>query len=463
MTEKSEKDQKNGSNGLMKPSIWPAQAVKMVKLSDLKPYSSNSRTHSEAQIDQIARSISEWGWTNPVLIAPDMTIIAGHGRVMAASRLGIDEVPVMTAENWTEKQIKAYVIADNKLAINAGWDEKLLASEISELGDLAFDISLLGFSDAELMALTPTLHKFLTPPDHCPMPTKNPITRPGDFWKLGRHVLACADALQTDAMLELIGDKLANMCWTDPPDKVDEETDGPTALPDENFAGFLLDGFVTILSMLEPGASIYVCHNDLNGLNFRASFKSSGFFLSRVIIWDRGVMGRAKSDYGFSHDAVLYGWKPGAKHKWLADKKQKSVMEISDKAFSDNGDGSYTVHIDGQAFVITGKDIKAEPVEASVIRYARKKSDAPHPAIKPVEMVKRHIENSCPKGGTVFDPFCGSGTTIIACEMTGRAARCAEINPIYADMAVKRWQEFTGQAAINVKTGEKFSDLAGDE
>lgn len=430
---------------------WPASNIQFVDLNSLAKRETNPRTHSEQQIQQLADAIKEWGWTSPILVSEDMTIIAGHGRLAAAELLSIESVPIMIASGWTDEQIRAYVIADNKLALNAGWDEELLEFELSQLQEAGFAVDLIGFDEAELEALVPTADKYLTDPDDVPEPPKKPITKPGDIWQLGEHRLICGNATDPKTYERLLEGEQADVCWTDPPYNVNYQSKAGSIQNDnlgsEAFLEFLNASFGCIHHNLKLGGSIYVAHSDTEGLNFRTAFADAGFKLSGVLIWEKNSLVLGRSDYQWKHEPVLYGWKPGAAHGWFGDRKQTTISELNGTVFSQNEDGSVNVRVGGETVVIEGQGIIARPIEPSVIRVDKPKLSADHPTMKPVELVSSMIRNSSEKDNVVLDPFGGSGSTLVAAEILGRRARLIELDPVYCDVIIRRWEEITGREA----------------
>lgn len=392
---------------------------------DLIPYARNSRTHSDEQIAQIAASIREFGFTNPVIIDNDNNIIAGHGRVLAAQKLKIKEVPCVVVTGWTEAQKKAYVIADNKLALNAGWDDKMLALEFDELQELGFDLSLTGFSGDEILALKPLEEVVgLTDEDDVPDAPETPVTVLGDIWVLGNHRLMCGDSTSIDAVEKLMDGKKADMWLTDPPYNVAYEGKTKDALKikndsmkDDAFRQLLRDSYVAADAVMKDGAVFYIWHADSEGYNFRGAAKDAGWTVRQCLIWKKSAMVMGRQDYHWKHEPCLYGWNDGAGHLWAADRKQTTVLEF-DKP-SRNGD---------------------------------------HPTMKPVELFQYQMLNNTKGQDIVLDSFGGSGTTCIAAEKNGRFAYMMELDPKYCDVIIKRWQEFTGKKATHAETGEAFND-----
>jgi DNA modification methylase len=390
------------------------------------PYAKNSRTHSENQIAQIAASIKEWGWTSPILIDETGQIIAGHGRVMAARKLGMVKVPVIIASGWSDEQKRAYVIADNKLALNAGWDNELLALELAELDGLGFDVELTGFSDEEIKALFPVdLTNGLTDPDEAPSVQENPITVTGDVWIMGKHRLLCGDSTSVDDLGKLCENHLVDMWLTDPPYNVAYEGKTKDALKikndsmgDDQFRQFLRDAYTAADTVMKPGAVFYIWHADSEGYNFRGAAKDAGWTVRQCLIWKKSSIVMGRQDYHWKHEPCLYGWKEGAGHLWAADRKQTTILEF-DKP-SRNGE---------------------------------------HPTMKPVALFEYQLLNNTKGGDIVLDSFGGSGTTLIAAEKNGRVARLMELDTKYCDVIVKRWQDFTGKKAVHAESGKTFDEV----
>ena len=404
----------------------PADKVEQWPIEKLVPYAKNSRTHSEEQVAQIAASIKEWGFTTAVLVDESGSIIAGHGRVMAARKLGLASLPVMVAAGWTDAQKRAYVIADNKLALNAGWDNELLALELGELGDAGFDLELTGFTDEEIKALMPVeVTEGLTDPDDAPAVPENPVTVPGDVWIMGKHRLMCGDSTSTDHLVQLTQGNLVDMWLTDPPYNVAYEGGTKDKLKikndemgDEQFRQFLRDAYTAADTVMKPGAVFYIWHADSEGYNFRGAARDAGWTVRQCLIWKKSSLVLGRQDYQWQHEPCLYGWKDGAGHLWAADRKQTTILEF-DKP-SRNGE---------------------------------------HPTMKPVALFEYQMLNNTKGGDLVLDSFGGSGTTLIAAEKNGRTALLMELDPRYCDVIVKRWQEFTGKQAIHAETGKPFAEV----
>jgi site-specific DNA-methyltransferase (adenine-specific) len=405
---------------------WPADKVERRNIKTIIPYARNSRTHSDEQVAQIAASIKEWGFTNPILVDVDGEIIAGHGRLLAAQKLGLDEVPCITAVGWSDAQKKAYVIADNKLALNAGWDNDMLSIEFAELKDMDFDLGLTGFDADELAKLLQEPEKEgLTDEDDVPEAPEQPVTVEGDIWILGNHRLMCGDSTSIDALETLCEGQLVDMWLTDPPYNVAYEGKTKDALTIENdamgndeFRQFLRDSYSAADAVMKSGAVFYIWHADSEGYNFRGAAFDIGWQIRQCLIWKKQTMVMGRQDYHWKHEPCLYGWKDGAAHLWSTDRKQTTILE-----------------------------------------FDRPSRNAEHPTMKPVELFAYQMQNNTKGDDLVLDSFAGSGTTAIACEKFNRRARLMELDPVYCDVIVKRWQDFTGKTAKHEETEQTFAEM----
>ncbi|MEI4262802.1 site-specific DNA-methyltransferase [Roseovarius sp. D0-M9] len=443
--------------------------LEFIAVSDLIPYAANARTHSETQIAQISQSIEEFGFTNPVLIAADNTIIAGHGRVMAAKAMGMATVPCFRLAHLSDEQRRAYIIADNKLALNAGWDEELLKLELGELRDGGFDLRLTGFDASEIDALFLDEENLeeegLTGDDDAPGLGGSFVSQLGDVWVLGDHRVMCGDSTLLSHVEKLCGDDPVDCCWTDPPYNVNYESKAGKIqndhMGDGAFREFLRDAFVSAFAVMRAGAPIYVAHADTEGFNFRGAFLEAGFKLSGCLIWVKPALVLGRSDYQWRHEPILYGWKEGAAHSWHGGRKNTTVVDAEDMPFLVEGDGAAVqIEIGESTLRISGADLHVEELVGSVIRAEKPKKSAEHPTMKPVGLILGMLKNSSRRGDTVLDLFGGSGSTLIACQKVGRRARLMEFDPKYADVIVRRWQEFSGLKAKLAETGELFDAVA---
>ena len=405
---------------------WPADSVARRPVASLLPYARNARTHSDEQVAQIAASVLEWGWTSPVLVDEAGMIIAGHGRVLAAQRLGLPEVPVMVASGWSEAQKRAYVIADNKLALNAGWDPELLPVELGDLKGLGFDLSLTGFGELELGKL------LLDEPggdlDHAPAPPVVPVSQPGDLWICGEHRVLCGDATVRADIDRLLGEELADMTFTDPPYNVDYANSAKDKLRGKNrpilndalgdgFGALLASASVNMLAVTK--GAIYICMSSSELDTLQKAFREAGGKWSTFVIWAKSAFTLGRADYQRQYEPILYGWKDGANHYWCGARDQGDVW-FFDKPH---------------------------------------KNDL-HPTMKPVALVERAIRNSSKSRDIVLDPFGGSGTTMIAAQRTGRRARLIELDPGYVDVVVQRWQSLDAGDPVLAETGESWAVVA---
>jgi len=408
----------------MKSDEWPVATIERRTVADLIPYANNARTHSDEQVAQIAASIKEWGWTNPILIDEAGGIIAGHGRVMAARKLGITEVPVMIAKGWSKAQTKAYVLADNQLALNAGWDMDLLKVEMGDLNDQGFNLDLIGFDDMTLDALlAEATPEGLTDPDDVPEPPDDPITQPGDVWLLGKHRIVCGDSTDADTVAKALNGVEPHLMVTDPPYGVEYDAGWrDSSLGGKD--GGRATGVVANDSQADwreawalfPGDVAYVWHADIYSPKVAESLEAIGYDMRALIVWAKSTLVIGRGHYHHMHEPCWYAVRKGGTGHWHGDRKQTTLWQI-DKP---------------------------------------RKSETGHSTQKPVECMARPIRNNSSPGQAVYEPFSGSGTTIIACEMEGRICHAIELNPAYVDVAVKRWQDFTSKEATLEATGDTF-------
>jgi DNA modification methylase len=445
--------------------VNPADKVEQWPIDKLVPYARNSRTHSDAQVDQIAASIREWGWTTPVLVDEVGGIIAGHGRVMAAKKLGVALVPVVVAAGWSDAKKRAYVIADNKLALNAGWDNTMLALELGELGDLGFDVGLTGFSDEEIKDLmTLQLEDGQTDPDDVPDLPETPVSRMGDVWILGPHRVVCGDSTTVESWDKVMQGERADICWTDPPYNVAYESKLAGSIKNDNmddgkFRAFLQDAFVALFTQLKPGGAVYVAHADTEGYNFRHAFREAGFKLSGCLVWKKDSLVLGRSDYQWMHEPILYGWKPGSAHRWYGGRKLTTVQEWAGEPVVKLADGKYQIVVGDRVLTVSG-EASIEETPSSVVFCEKPKRSAEHPTMKPVGLIERQLKCNARSGDIVVDGFGGSGSTMMAAERLGMCARLVEFDPKFVDVIVKRYQDYSGRKAVHAESGKTFEELS---
>jgi len=404
---------------------WPVER--------LIPYARNARTHSDEQVAQIAASIAEFGWTNPILAGSDGIVIAGHARLQAARKLGMTEVPIIVLDHLNETQRRALVLADNRLALNAGWDEEMLRVELTALEEEGFNLDVVGFTDAELEDLlrdADTVAPGGTDEDAVPETPESAVTAPGDVWLLGDHRLLCGDSVQIDVVEKVLAGGLADMVFTDPPYNVnygatmkDKLRGKKRKIANDNlgdgFEQFLRDVCANLLAVTK--GAIYVCMSSSELHTLHRAFTESGGHWSTFVIWAKNTFTMGRSDYQRQYEPILYGWKEGTDHFWCGARDQGDVWLVK------------------------------KPVANDL-----------HPTMKPVELVERAVRNSSKSRDTVLDLFGGSGSTLIACERSGRQARLIELEPKYCDVIVRRFQEYAGKVATLEADGRPFADVAAE-
>ena len=410
---------------------WLSTHIERWPTEKLVPYARNARTHSEEQVAQIAASIVEFGFANPILAGSDGVIVAGHGRLAAAQKLGLDTVPVVVLDHLTPTQRRALIIADNRIAENAGWDDAMLRIELQSLQEDGFNLDITGFDAdtlAEIMAGEETTVDGQTDDDAVPDVPVTPISRPGDVWELGNHRLLCGDATDPASYEALMADVQADMVFTDPPYNVDYANSAKDKIRGKDrpilndnlgdgFYDFLLAALTPMLARCAGGTYIAMSSSELDTL--QQAFRAAGGKWSTFIIWAKNTFTLGRADYQRQYEPILYGWPEGQNRHWCGDRDQGDVWNIK------------------------------KP----------QKNDL-HPTMKPVELVERAIRNSSRPGDIVLDPFGGSGTTLIAAEKSGRIGWLIELDPKYVDVIVRRWQDWTGQEAYREADAVKFNDLA---
>ena len=399
--------------------------MQLVPISKLVPYVNNARTHSPEQVMKLRSSLREFGFINPIIIDRDYGIIAGHGRLLAAKEEGITEVPCVFVDYLTEAQKKAYILADNRMAMDAGWDEELLRVEIEALQGEAFDVSLTGFDEKELADLFKNGSDSDAEDDDYDLSAvleKAAFVERGDIWTVGRHRLMCGDATSAEDVAALMDGRKANLILTDPPYGVSfKSSSGLTiqndSMKDEEFYHFLLDSFKNMADHLEKGGAAYVFHADTEGLNFRRAFIDAGFHLAGCCIWVKDSLVLGRSDYQWQHEPVLYGFMQNGKHPWYSDRKQTTIWS-----------------------------------------FAKPKRNANHPTSKPLDLLGYPIENSTQENAIVIDTFGGSGSTLMACEQMNRTCCTMELDEKYASVILRRYVDDTGDAdgVYVIRDGKKL-------
>lgn len=382
----------------------------LVEIDKLIPYINNARTHSVEQINKLRSSLREFGFINPVIIDKDYGIIAGHGRVLAAKEEGIGKVPCVLVDYLTETQKKAYILADNRMALDAGWDEELLKLEIEALQGEDFDVGLTGFDEKDLADLFKTDEEDVKDDDYdlTAALEKAAFVEKGDVWVVGRHRLVCGDATNEEDVAKLMDGKKANLILTDPPYGVSfKSSSGLTiqndSMKNDEFYTFLLAAFKNMVAHLEPGGGAYVFHADTEGLNFRKAFIDAGLHLAGCCIWVKNSLVLGRSDYQWQHEPVLYGFLQNGKHKWFSDRKQTTIWNFDKPKRNEN-----------------------------------------HPTSKPLDLLAYPLKNSTQANAIVLDTFGGSGSTLMACENSNRVCYTMELDKKYASVILRRYVEDTG-------------------
>ena len=388
-------------------------------------YARNPRKNDHA-VDRVAAAIREFGFRVPIVAKSDGLVVDGHLRLKAAKKLGLAEVPVILADDMTDAQVKAFRLSVNKVAELAEWDDELLALEFDDLREMGFDLDVIGFDADEIAALTAsTVKEGLTDDDAVPEAPEEPITREGDVWLLGRHRLMCGDSTSIDAVDRLMNGREADMWLTDPPYNIAYEGGSKKRdqikndeMKSEDFRQFLTNVYTAADAVMKKGAVFYIWHANSEGYNFRGAAIDTGWPVRQTLIWNKHNSAFGRSDYHWKHEPCLYGWKPGAAHLWASDRKQTTVLDFDRPAKSDL-----------------------------------------HPTMKPVALMEYQILNNTKGHDCILDSFGGSGSTLIACEKTGRDCRMMELDPKYVDVIIKRWQDYTGQQATLEATDETYDQL----
>ena len=386
--------------------------MQLISIDKLVPYVNNARTHSAEQILKLRSSLREFGFVNPIIIDREFNVIAGHGRLMAAKEEGIEEVPCVFVDYLTDAQKKAYILADNRMAMDAGWDEELLKIEMEELQNLGYDLEFTGFDEKELADLFGVDDKEVKDDefDLTAALEKASFVERGDVWFVGKHKLMCGDATSSEDVAKLMEDKKANLILTDPPYNVAfKSSDGLTiqndSMKNNDFYEFLFSSFKNMAEHLENGGAAYIFHADTEGLNFRKAFIDAGFHLAGCCIWVKDSLVLGRSDYQWQHEPVLYGFMQNGKHPWYSDRKQTTIWN-----------------------------------------FDKPKKNSNHPTSKPLDLLSYPINNSTQANAIVIDTFGGSGSTLMACEKMNRICYTMELDEKYASVILRRYVEDTNDS-----------------
>lgn len=385
-------------------------SIQYVKIQDIIPYDKNPRINDDS-VDKVAASIREFGFKVPIMLDSKNVVIAGHTRLKAAKKLKLKELPCVYADDLSDEQVKALRLADNKVGESSLWDEDLLSEELS--GILNIDMDDFGFGDIMTTLLSGLESETLEDPDAEIEPPAKPVTQPGDIWQIGRHRLICGDSTQPETVVMLMDGETADLLITDPPYNVNYEGGAGKIkndnMDDKNFRQFLKSAFSVADGAMKPGAVFYIWHAYSEGYNFRNACFEIGWQIRQCLIWNKNAMVLGCQDYQWKHEPCLYGWKDGAAHYWGSDRKQVTVLDFD------------------------------KPVR-----------NADHPTMKPVDLIRYQIENSSKPGWVVLDIFAGSGSTMIAAEMSGRSSRLVELDPKFCDVIVRRYINVTGKQDVTL-------------
>ncbi|MDR2051121.1 MAG: DNA modification methylase [Deltaproteobacteria bacterium] len=445
-------------------------ALEYRPLDSLRPCGKALR-RNDACVARMMEAIREYGFRVPILALRDGEIVDGELRWKAAGRLGLTEVPVLPADDLSPEQVRAFRLLVNRSATWATWDEQKLAQEIAALLDAEYDITLTGFDGRELDKLLKAAMPLESDPDAVPETPLTPVSRAGDVWMLDRHRLLCGDATKAADYELLLEGRRAAMIWTDPPYNVAYEGKAGGIqnddMSDERFAVFLREVFTRLADILVPGCPIYVAHADAGtcGIAFRRAFLEAGFKLAACLIWRKNQAVLSRADYHWQHEPILYGWLSGAPHRWYGDRKQTTVRDAFASVTAIQGADGRTEWrvLDGERLLrISGENVLVEELPSSVIYAAKPRSSGEHPTMKPVELIERMLVNSSRREDIVLDAFGGSGSTLLACERTGRVCRIMELDPRFVDVIILRWQEATGKKALRAGSGKTFAELEAE-
>ena len=466
----------------MSEEIFMPSEIVFRGVDELLPYAKNSREHSSDQVNALAANIKATGWTNPCLIA-DGGILAGHGRIMAAKKLGLTRVPCIDLSHLSEVERRALVISDNRLSELATWSLSMLKDETDWLQEQGFDLELTGFDEDSLAELLGELEQLPLDddkdPDEAPATPEQPVSVLGDVWCMGEHRLVVGDCTDLSIMDRLMNGEVAQAAWLDPPYRVNQERknkeqdkwDGGNRsrsggvlndkMSDADFLDFLRSAFASVFAMLKPGAPIYITYPDSEAENFLRAFRESGFKRQSILAWVKNVQTLGRADHQSRTENIAYGWKPGAAHPWHGGRKVTNVVELgNENPFHQLNDGRWQISIGDKVMIVSG-DVQVETHPTDAIYEPRPARSDLHPTMKPANLVARTLRNSTLPGDIVLDAFGGSGTTMIAAEQLGLKARLCELSPAFADVICRRYWHYSGKRPVNALTGELFPEEGG--
>lgn len=449
------------------PPAFVASKVLLVPISKLRPLAKNPRVHSDQQIDEIVRSISTFGFLVPLLVhRKTMDVLAGNGRYAAAVRLELPKVPVIYADHLTPAQRRAFVIADNAIATHATWDDVILAEYFQAIERAGLSLDVTAFSREEIDEIYAAVRpKSAADADEAvpALPVK-PKSKPGDLWLLGSHRLLCGDATNPDHVLRLVNGAAIDCVWTDPPYGVSYSAAAGEIqnddLPERELAAMLTAALASAYAVMADGAPIYMAHADTGGHIFRRVLIETGFKLSSCLIWRKSSLVLGRADYHWQHEPILYGWKPGAAHRWYGNRDKTTLLEFDDPPFAQVGEDEWHLALGETTLVIRGKALTVELLRGTVFFEEKPRVSLEHPTMKPVPLIDRMLRNSAKAGARVLDPFAGSGSTLVACEQRSLVGYMLELDPRFVDVIVRRWQQITGRKATLSSTGRTFDQVS---
>ncbi len=426
-----------------------ATELRYMPTSTLIPYINNARTHPAEQIEQLRRSLREFGFVTPILIDSQGNVIAGHGRLLAAQAEGMSEVPCVIASELTDEQRRAYILADNRLAETSSWDPEILKIEMQDLMTMNFDLTVCGWAEDDIEKLTADALEAepeAEEDDYEPEPPEEPTAQPGDVYQLGRHRLMCGDSTSTEDVQTLLGGVQTDLLVTDPPYGVDYKgTAGKIKndnLADEAFDNFLTAAFSAAYSGMKPGAAFYIWYASSKSHNFTTGCRGANLEVKQELIWVKNSFNLGRQDYQWMHEPCLYGWKPGAAHYFTDSRTEATVVEDR---------GVDLKKLKKEEMLALLQQIYSDKTSTTIMHEDKPAKSAEHPTMKPVKLIARLIKNSSRQGDKVLDVFGGSGTTLIACEQLNRDCCMMELDPRFVDVIIDRWEKLTGQKAEKIK------------